>query len=360
MTGQLAYTPHPMRSAAKSPRVRRSLRRAGRIFRQSTRLCALTACLWASFLSALSAAEPNSESSPGVVWYEVDPDWPQRPEGVTWGAVPGIAVDEQDRVWVFTRGEPPVQVYDADGKFLRGFGQDVIAKAHHIKIGPSGDIWVTDIENHIVVRFNPQGNVRMILGTSGEAGTDESHFDQPTDIAITPDGDIFVADGYGNSRVVHFDVDGQFVKAWGEKGTEPGQFDTPHAIALDPEGRLLVADRSNARVQVFNQSGEFLGQLNNSVVPWGFSITAQGNVWICGSSAMPLREGDEMLGVPPKDQLLLKLTPTGRLLQLWTVPLGDNPGQLNWVHAVSEDSQGNLYVGDIMGERAQKLIRRVD
>ena len=119
-------------------------------------------------------------------------------------------------------------------------------------------IWVADIGNHVVMRFTPEGKLLKMLGTYGEYGTDRTHLNEPTDMVITPRGEMFVSDGYGNSRVVHFDAGGKFVKAWGTLGTRPGQFSLPHAVALDSKGKLYVADRNNARIQVFSPEGESL------------------------------------------------------------------------------------------------------
>lgn len=306
------------------------------------------------------ATVPPYPRANAAVTYEVDAKWPQKPSHVKWGHVPGIAVDRKDQVWVFTRAEPPVQVYEASGKFVRSWGSDVIKTAHHLKIDRDGNIWVADIGHHVVMQFSPEGKLLKTLGTRGKAGCDETHLDQPTDMAITPSGDVFVSDGYGNNRVVHFDRNGRFVKAWGKLGTRPGDFSLPHAIAL-VKGKLYVADRNNVRVQVFDQSGKLLDVWDNLMVPWGFWITPKEELWICGSSPMSWRKEDVVLGCPPNDQIFVKVTPEGRVLQLWSVPKAkdgeEKPGECNWVHAVAEDSRGNLYAGDIIGQRAQKWTR---
>jgi len=183
----------------------------------------------------------------------------------------------------------------------------------------------------------------------------------PTDVAVTPAGDIFVSDGYGNARVVHFDPAGKFVKAWGRLGSRPGEFSIPHSIAVDSRGRLHVADRNNVRIQVFDQQGKLLDVWSNIVVPWGLAMLPNDEMWVCGSSPMQWRPEDSALGCPPKDQVLMRLNTQGKVLQLWTVPKGidglERPGELNWVHAIAVDSRGNLYAGDIIGKRAQKFTR---
>src|SRR5712692_1603584 len=131
--------------------------------------------------------------------YVVVPQWPQKPAAYKWAAMPGVAVDAQDRVYVVTRADPPVQVYDADGKFLRAWGQDTIKVAHHIKIDGDGQVWIADIGNHVVEKYTPEGKLLLTLGTKGKPGRDKAHLDQPTDMAITPAGDVFVSDGYGNN-----------------------------------------------------------------------------------------------------------------------------------------------------------------
>jgi hypothetical protein len=306
---------------------------------------------------------PAQEKYPKVnvaTAYSVDPKWPQKPDHCQWAEVSGIAVDAKDNVYVYTRGTPPVQVFDADGKFVRAWGQDTIKSAHHIKIDHESNVWVADIGHHTIQKHTPDGKLLLTIGTPDQPGRDKTHLNMPTDMAITPKGDVFVSDGYGNARVVHFDRDGKYVKEWGELGSKPGQFSIPHAICLDSKGRLYVADRNNVRVQVFDQTGKPLDVWNNLIVPWGFWVTKNDEIWVCGSSPMQWRPEDTTLGCPPKDQVFMKFNADGKLLQLWTVPKGsdglERPGELNWVHCIAEDSKGNLYAGDIKGRKAQKFV----
>ena len=336
------------------------------------RRCALLPfCFWIGCAAlppralAQDEVKPTKPTYPRVSLansYTVEPAWPQRPAHLLWGPMPGVAVDRQDNVWLFTRAAVPVQVYDSQGKFVRAWGADHVGSAHHIKIDRDGTVWLADIGKHVVMQFTPEGKLLKTLGTPGKAGVDETHLDQPTDMAITPTGDVFVADGYGNNRVVHFDKEGKFVKAWGKMGTAAGDFSLPHAIALDSQGRLYVADRNNVRVQIFDQTDKFIDQWTNLITPWGFWVTPQDEIWVCGSSPMAWRPTDNVLGCPPKDQIFAKFNTAGKLLELWTIPKGEDgqeqPGDLNWLHAIELDSHGNIYAGDIKGRRAQKFVKQ--
>jgi DNA-binding beta-propeller fold protein YncE len=290
-------------------------------------------------------------------WYQVDETWPQVPPESK-----RIAVDARNQIWVFTRSNPPVQVYAQDGKYVRGWGQGVVEQSHHMKLDPKGNVWLADIGNHTVRQFTPEGKLLLTLGIPGEFGEDERRLSQPTDVVVSPQGNIFVADGYGNNRIVHFNAKGQFVKQWGRMGNEPGEFCNPHAIVMDSQGRLYVADRYNGRIQVFNQEGDLLDMWEHIVIPWGLWMTADDELWVCGSSPDKWPDDPKVpLGGKPRDQLLLKFNTAGKLMQLWSVPLGgeeSQQGELNLVHCLAVDKSGNIFCGDILGKRAQKFVLR--
>ncbi|MBI4578060.1 MAG: hypothetical protein HY718_00065 [Planctomycetes bacterium] len=296
-----------------------------------------------------------------AIGYEVDPAWPQRPADLPWGAMPGLAVDAQDQVWLHTRSDVPVQAYTADGRFVRAWGQGLVGIAHHARVDREGNVWLADNGRHVVRKFTPAGELLLTLGTLDEPGCDETHLNGPTDMAITPAGDVFVSDGYGNFRVAHFDPKGRFVMAWGRMGVGPGEFNLPHTIGVDSRGRLYVACRNNVRVQVFDQEGRLLDEWRHLITPWGMCITPQDDIWIVGSSPMRWEPGQEQLGGPPKDQVFMRFDTQGKLRQLWTVPIcpadRPQPGHCNMVHSIAVDSRGSLYVGDIAGRRAQKFVR---
>lgn len=318
---------------------------------------ALLCCLLGSPRSG--AEDPVYPKVSVAKGYRVDKSWPKRPSGMEWDHVPGIAVDKNDQVYVFTRTKPPIQVYDTKGKFLRSWGSKAIQKAHHIKIGPKGHVWLADVGDHTVKKFTPQGKLLLTLGTRGFPGKSKTMLNKPTDMAITPEGDIFISDGYGNARIVHYDKKGNYIREWGELGSKPGQFSIPHAICFCKD-KLYVADRNNVRIQVYDRNGKLLDSWTNLITPWGFWVTPKDEIWVCGSSPMRWRKTDDALGCPPKDQVLMKFNPDGKLLQLWTLPKGRDgmeiPGEVNWIHCIAEDRAGNLYVGDIIGKRAQKLL----
>jgi hypothetical protein len=273
-----------------------------------------------------------------------------------------ISVDPNGRVWTLNRGDTPVQVFDQAGNHLASWGEGEFQKPHGLGLDPDGNVWITDIGLHVVRKYSPEGKRLLSLGTPGEPGDDTTHFDQPTDVSVAPNGTVYVSDGYGNNRVVVFDRAGRYLKSWGAFGHDPGRFHLPHALALDSRGRVYVADRSNARIQVFDPQGAFLDEWRNLTVPWDLCITPRDEILVCGSSPMRWPKGPQVvpLGVPPKDQLVIKLDTSGRALELWTFPMQRNQaGALDWVHAIAVDDQANLYLGDIQGQRVQKFRRLV-
>jgi hypothetical protein len=214
-----------------------------------------------------------------------------------------------------------------------------------------------------VRKFTPEGQPLLTMGVSGTPGDDAGHFNRPTDVVVTPSGDVFVSDGYGNNRIVHYDRNGRFVKTFGKLGTGPGELSVPHSIDVDSRGRLYVADRNNVRVQVFEQSGKFVAEWRGVMVPWTIWITPKDEIYVCGSSPMLWGETPDsaMLGLPPKDQIVVKFDPEGRVRGMWVFPRGVNgqekPGDLNVVHGFAVDADGSLYLGDITGRRAQRFVR---
>ena len=299
-----------------------------------------------------------------AVGYEVDPDWPKRPAESQWRYMTSVALDSKERVWLLGALDPQVQVYTTDGTYVRGWGEGRFKNPHHLLVDHEDNVWITDFGRHVVEKFSPDGELLLTLGTPEESGEDETHFGRPTAAVVSPNGDVFVTDGYTNNRVVHFNAAGEFIKTWGKLGVGAGELSQPHAIALDSKGRLYVGERNNCRIQVFDQDGNSLAQWRNLVNPWGIWITPGDEVYVCGSS--PKRWGSHSnLGNPPTDQLVMNLDTTGRVLELWTFPLAEEgkliPGQIDWIHGIAVDSQGNLYLSDVADNsathRAQRFVR---
>ena len=266
--------------------------------------------------------------------------WAKLPDEVQLGPVSAVATDSNDRVYVFHRGKRPILVFDRDGKFLRSLGDDRIKTAHGLRIDGDNNVWVTDIGNHQVMKFDAEGKLLLTLGKKGEPGDDADHFNKPTDVAVTPSGEFYVSDGYGNSRVLKFSREGKFLKQWGKKGTGEGEFNLPHAICLDGKGRVYVGDRENNRVQVFDADGKFLAQWKESGAPFGLFLK-DGRLFVADGRAGWIKVLD------------LEGKPLGRFGEK-----GTGSGQFKLPHMLCVDSQGAVYVAEVDGRRVQKFTPR--
>jgi sugar lactone lactonase YvrE len=221
------------------------------------------------------------------------------PEGEkVWGDTVSIAADGKGSILVLRRAEPPVLIFNRDGKLTNSWGTGVFPEIHSIDVDRDGFVWITDTKDHMVYKFTMSGQQLLALGKKGVAGDNTSRdaFNRPTDVAVAPNGDLFVTDGYGNSRVVHFSKDGRFIKIiGGTKGTAPGEFNTPHAIQFDSKGRLLVCDwqaqARNPRIQIFDQNGKFLEQWTNTGImrPTGIAIASDDTVYISDTESNAIR-----------------------------------------------------------------------
>jgi DNA-binding beta-propeller fold protein YncE len=278
--------------------------------------------------------------SDAVPQYKPVADGPQLPPGVKLGGVTAVATDAADRLYVFHRGKSPILVFDRAGKFLRCWGDGLVKTAHGLRIDPRGNVWITDIGHHTVTQFDPEGKVLLTLGKKDQPGDRPDQFNKPTDVAVAPTGEFYVADGYGNSRVVKFSKEGKYLKEWGQKGKGPGEFNLPHAIVLDDRGRVHVGDRENNRVQIFDAEGKYLGQWKDSGAPYGLSLS--------GMYALIADGRGNRINVLDRD---------GKLLAHWGAK-GAGPGQFAMPHAVCTDSTGAVYVAEVDGKRIQKFVPR--
>jgi DNA-binding beta-propeller fold protein YncE len=276
--------------------------------------------------------------------------------------------------------------FGPDGQFIREIGKNLYAWsfAHAVRIDRDDNIWAIDKGSDMIIRFNPEGRVTMVFGRKQEASdesteplkhpvpplpAEDGRFRQPTDVAFSPAGDIFISDGYINSRVAKADKDGNWIKSWGKRGNNPGEFNTPHNIGADSQGRIYVADRGNRRIQVFDSEGNFLRTIMIDVpfdenarpaignkpdlktyqqvltfipgAPWTICITPPPNEVLYASDAYPGR--------------VYKLTLDGKVLGV----LGQSGKQLKqfgWIHEIACPSENELYVAELLNWRVQKLI----
>jgi DNA-binding beta-propeller fold protein YncE len=294
--------------------------------------------------------------------YEALARWERLPPGWSFGEVAGVATDSRDRVYVFTRGEHPVIVFDRDGNFLISWGEGQFNRPHGIFIGPDDAVYCTDDLDHTIRKFTTDGKLLLTLGTSGRASDTDIEgidyrtirrpgppFNRPTNLALAADGSMYATDGYGNCRVHKFAPDGRLLFSWGQPGSGPGQFNLPHGIALDREGMVYVADRENSRVQVFSPAGEFVAEWPNLARPMQVFLDAQDNVFVVG---VGFRAGLFPWTTAPADR-------EGPYLAVFTrkgEPLarcggGPDPcavGDFFAPHDVWIDSRGDVYVGEVV------------
>jgi sugar lactone lactonase YvrE len=227
--------------------------------------------------------------------YQPGVDWGQLPAGRKWGSTASIATAPDGTLWVADRcgnagaggttcggassGVAPIFQLDPAGRVLKTLGAGLFVSPHKLSVDPDGNLWVADNGGHQVFKLDQNGKVLLTLGKKGVAGPGVDEFDAPTEVAVAPNGDIFVGDGHsggglgtGNARIMKFDKNGKFNRTWGRKGMGPGEFDVIHTLAFDSRGRLFVGDRQNNRIQIFDQDGKFIAQWYQFGRPSGIHI----------------------------------------------------------------------------------------
>ena len=280
----------------------------------------------------------------GTHQYTVQEDWWTLPEGWEFGWVPAVAVDSQDRVYVYSRSEHPMVVFDRDGNFIDAWGDDILKDAHGIFIDADDNIYCTERDTHVVRKFTTAGELLMTLGTPDEPGAEGEPFNKPTDFALGPDGEMYISDGYGNARVHKYSPDGELIKSWGQPGTGPGEFDLPHCVRVDPRNRLMVADRENNRIQFFTLDGEYIEE-------WG-DLLQPDTIYI---------DEDDLVYIAELGQRISIMTLDGEVISQWGSEPGSSvPGEfMACPHGIWLDSHGDIYVGEVQADaRLQKFIRQ--
>ncbi len=319
--------------------------------------------------------------------------WGQLPGGRKWGSTAGVYAGPDGTVWAIDRcgasgaggsscaDSPldPILQFDTSGKLLKSFGRGLIVSPHKITLDREGNVWVADNgivpgKGQQVHKFSPSGTRLMTLGKAGVAGAGLDEFDQPTEVAVAPNGDVYVADGHagggtatGNARIMKFDSTGKFISALGKKGMGPGEFDVVHTIAFDSRGRLFVGDRQNNRIQIFDQTGKFVAQWFQFGRPSGMYIDRNDVIYVADSESRDGRTNTGQLSLP---QTGYGFNPgTRRGIRIGSARDGSVrsliPDPCPYPYAagsslaegVTVDREGNLYGSDFLGT-IRKFVRK--
>lgn len=271
--------------------------------------------------------------------YRVASDFFHMPEGMAVGEASGVALNSKGHIFLFQRTKPMLSEYDEHGNFVRSIGDGLFTHPHGLRIDDADNIWTTDDGSHVVLKLSPSGRVLLVLGRKDMAAEAEWLFNQPTDVAFAKNGDVYVSDGYGNSRVMKFDHDGNFLKSWGKYGTGPGEFNLPHSVAVDREGKVYVADRENQRIQIFDADGKFLKEWTGIGYPYGLFITPDQHVWMIDGGY----------------DRILELDQDGKIVGALGEP-GRAPGQIAWGHFLAIGKDGKIYAAEVLNWRFQVFV----
>jgi DNA-binding beta-propeller fold protein YncE len=276
--------------------------------------------------------------------YEMVEQWAVLPNGWTFGPVSAVATDSQDRVYAFQRKDPPVLVFDRNGTFLSSWGSSAFTDPHGISI-TNDVVYLTDRNDHVALKFTLDGKPLMVLGKRGQPSDtgatkdielpprSAGPFNKPTEMVVAPSGDLYVSDGYRNSRVHRFSSEGALVSSWGNPGKEqPGDFHLPHSLWVDRQGSVYVCDRENSRIQVFSPEGKFISQWRDIHRPTDIYISP-----------------DEIAYVSEIRPSVSVLEKTGKVLARFDSPSG---------HGLWVDSVGDIYLASNSGKSLTKYIRK--
>src|SRR6266487_3948341 len=349
-------------------------------------------CLGVSIVILLALPLFAQQSVPEISFDSV-PDFFKLPSGMNFGEVSGVAVDSKGNIYVFTRsntatgpayGPAAAQLleFGPKGEFIREIGKGLYAwsEAHTVRIDKNDNIWAIDKGSDMVVKFNQAGRVMMVFGRRKESDDEDTKpwehvnpplpavnglFRQPTDVAWDSEGNIYITDGYINSRVAKYDRNGDWVKSWGTKGTGPGQFNLPHSIAIDRNNNVYVGDRTNHRIQVFDTDGRFLRLFSIDVPPAPGTKAVYGNtptgerlkevIGAPNSMCLPPGQNDVMfVGETTFPGRIFKVTLEGKVLGV-IGRSGRNLKEFSGAHALACPSETEVYVAETSNWRVQKL-----
>ena len=322
-----------------------------------------------STLAQPTAAPRNDLPQP----YRTTRDWGQLPAGTAkWAAVTAVEAAPDGTLYVIHRcfansctgrSEPPILKFSANGRLLKSWGEGMFNFPHGATVDREGNLWVTDArgengKGNQVFKFNPDGKVLMTLGKAGVSGSGPDLFDQPTDVVIASNGDIFVTDshrGGKNNRVVKFDKTGTFIKEWGRKGSGRGEISEPHTIAMDSRGRLFVGDRENNRIQIFDQDGKYLDEWRQFGRPSGIYITRDDTIYVADSESGPDTGAHELMGI--KKGIRIGRATDG-VVTAFIEDMESTTGDHSGAEGVGVDAQGNVYGAVVRRQMLERHVKK--
>ncbi|HEV3332794.1 MAG TPA: peptidyl-alpha-hydroxyglycine alpha-amidating lyase family protein [Bryobacteraceae bacterium] len=301
--------------------------------------------------------------------YRTIRDWAQPPGGGKWPAVTAVEVSPDGSIYVIDRcnanscagrTEPPILKFDANGKLLESWGSGMFVFPHGATVDAAGNLWVTDEQikdgkGYQVFKFDPHGKVLMTLGKAGVASDEPGLFDEPTDVAIAGNGDIFVTEGHvggtkGNDRVSKFSKDGKFLKAWGKTGSGHGEFNAPHTIAIDSQGRVFVGDRNNNRIEIFDQDGRYIDTWLQWGRPSGIFIAKDDTMYVADSESWGKDEPGWKKGIR------IGSAKTGKV-DFFIEDMESTTEEHSGAEGVGVDASGNVYGAVVRRQMLEKHIK---
>lgn len=284
----------------------------------------------------------------GAYYYEVDADWAKLPEGWTFHEVVDVAVDSKDQVYVFNRGEHPMMVFDREGNFLTSWGEGKFHRPHGITIGPDDMLYLADDEAHVIEKYTTDGELVLTIGARGVSAPFQSGdpFNKPTKVALEPDtGNLYISDGYGNSRVHKYSAEGKHLFSWGGPGCGPGEFNLVHSVCTDGQGNVYVADRENHRIQIFDPDGNLKSQWHNMHRPCGLYIDNANGLAYIGELGPQFPFSIDYPNLGPRISIF---SLDGELIaRVGQRRWGEALDQFIAPHGIALDSRGDVYVGEV-------------
>lgn len=273
------------------------------------------------------------------------------PGYISFDSVASMAFNSNGNLIVLHRGQNPFLEFDKEGNFIRAFGQGrYFNRAHGLHIDDEDNLWVTDVANHIVMKFDADGDLLMMLGEMAQSGEwneedNSRRFNQPNEVTLDSAGNVYVAQGHGpgEPRVLKFSPDGEFITQWGERGDGPGEFAVAHSIDADAQDRLYVADRENFRVQIFDTEGNFIEEWQYNAMICGVYLHDDGQVWITTGF----------------DGEFAKIDAEGNIIGALGTP-GPANGQFGEAHYITVDSDDDAYIADVVNRRVQVYHKHDD